>query len=72
MERREIERLAAAVNKLCRQENDLTAARVSLAVGRAVLGIGSMLSWKKWLKATGWPSEVIERMAEAMVRGEEI
>lgn len=70
MERREIERVAAAVGKLCKKEAEMTAARVSLAIGRAVLGRGSMVSWKKWLKATGWPVETIEDMAEAMVRGE--
>ena len=72
MERREVERLAAATNRLCRDEYDLTAARVSLVIGRAALGVGSMVSWKKWLRATGWPAEVIGEMAERMVRGEEV
>jgi hypothetical protein len=67
MTRREIERVASAVHDLeveARKES-LTPARVSLVIGRAVLGLGAKEEvWRKWLRATGWPESLIADMAK--------
>jgi len=66
MTRREIDRVAEAVRRLQASEEraELTPARVSLEIGRAVLGAGaSREQWAKWLAATGWPKDVVVGMA---------
>ena len=65
MTRREIERVAAAVKALGKGQDAPTPARISLEIGRAVLGTGSVEAWKKWLTATGWPASIILEMAES-------
>jgi len=65
MTRREIERVAAAVKAA---QGDMTEASLSLRIGRAVLGTGTAVSWKKWLTATGWPVSIVADMAEEQVR----
>lgn len=65
MTRREIERVAAAVRE---SQRDLTEASLSLRIGRAVLGTGTPISWKKWLAATGWPASLVVDMADEQVR----
>jgi len=70
--RREIERMALAMRLLATEEANvskrglhLSAARVSQIVGRAVLGSSaSAEAWRKWLKATGWPEEIVSDMAK--------
>lgn len=65
MTRREVERVAAAVRD---SQKDMTEASLSLRIGRAVLGTGTAVSWKKWLAATGWPASITADMAEEQVR----
>ncbi|HUX39329.1 MAG TPA: hypothetical protein VMV44_15625 [Rectinemataceae bacterium] len=69
MTRREIERIARAVRdikvEMSRTSLPISAARISQFIGRAVLGQGASLeAWKKWMKATGWPEDLIQGMAE--------
>ena len=66
MTRREIERLASAVNNISAalKNGDDEFARISLTIGRAVLPKGSAAAWKKWLLATGWPKLVAGEMAQ--------
>ena len=69
MTRREVDRIARAVRdikvEMSRTSLPISPARISQYIGRAVLGQGASIeAWKKWMKSTGWPEDLVEGMAE--------
>jgi len=67
--RREVDRIARAVRdikvEMSRTSLPISPARISQYIGRAVLGQGASIeAWKKWMKSTGWPEDLVEGMAE--------